>query len=202
VLNIVSNTNNVKLISIIVLIILIVQFNAIFVILFNVNLINKTIYHLVFAVYFSNRVLKLNKSFHKIILTVISIPLFFHESVFSNWELIIESSLNTYNIYQKNIINNYIFFENNYIINKIYNLTNLNKNTLTSFFEFNTNTSNQLFELTLDTNILKQVITNHTYLNTFRVLILDNSSLIVDSLTFITLTFITYFYLKKKKIIF
>jgi hypothetical protein len=109
------------------------------------------------------------------------------------WEPSYESNLNSKLSYYRPYSRSSILTENTYIKNITTSLNYLSSVSINSFFWFTNGIDTQFFELNLNTDLLKQVIYNHTYMYTFNVSIWDVPTLLVDVVyTFILLYFIKF----------
>ena len=122
-------------------------------------------------------------------------------SLFMVWEYVNMSNTAWVNTYRRSIVSNNILLENIYIINTLQNLNGNNLFTPNSFFWFNTNLDNQFFSLDLNSNTLRQIIFNHTFLYLFSVFVYDTPSLVPDLIVLPLLVLFYTLYQKKLKII-
>jgi hypothetical protein len=201
-LNTVINLFNLKTYIILLLLLLISQLNTLLITTYILNTGITVTYIIPIAQYLYKKLL-LPKFIHKIIvITILVIVFFSYITTFINWEFICNSTINTTNIYNRSLSRTNLIFENPYIINILYSTKFSNTNNPISFFWFTNNIDTQFFELTLDTNVLKQVIYNHTYLYSFKATVIDNLSLVPDILFLIIYLIFLTLYTRKYKIIF
>jgi cytochrome c biogenesis factor len=201
-INTVINLFNLKTYLLIVLILLISNLNTLLITIYTLNTTSITMYIIPITQYLYKTSL-LSKFLHKVIIIPILVIIFFsYVTTFMSWELTTNSTINTTNIYSRSTFRTNLTFENSYILNTLYSNKFSNVNNPTSFFWFTNNLDTQFFELTLDTNVLKQVIYNHTYLYSFKATVIDNLSLVPDIVFFVTYLIFLNLYTRKCKIIF
>lgn len=137
---------------------------------------------------------------HVLILILLILPLYLINIVFTGWELLCESNITWLLVYVRSTLNNNFILTNTDIITNLFSNNINNINPFNSFFSFNTNLNTQFFELDLDTNMLRQVIYNHTFLYIFKVSIFDISSSIIDIILIPLVLILTRYYLNSPQI--
>jgi hypothetical protein len=141
----------------------------------------------------------LTKFLHTLVIFIISTNTSLQNTVLVLWEHINESVLNIESLYKRSIYRSNIINENVYIINTLVLLNSTDSLTNNSFFWFCTNLDTQFYQLQLSTDILRQVIYNHTYLYSFKVSTWDNSVILIDLIfTVLFISFLIFFFLKIK----
>jgi len=190
-----------KILLFLLFLILIIKINSLIV---TITCLYNYVINTYFILFYFYKNFKLNITIllHILLIIMIFLSTQIPNSIFTNWNFINESKITWFNNYYRSSLNNNIFTENTYIssnLNILYSINNTNPNT---FFQLNSNIYTQFFDLDTNTNLLKQVIFNHTYLYTFKVTIFDNSSLNVDIVIIIILLFLVYIHQVTNKIIF
>jgi hypothetical protein len=134
--------------------------------------------------------LSLPKLFHTLIILILISNLYFQYSLLSQWVGVNNSYTSWFNEYGQLVYRNNISTEVTYTYNSIFLLESSNLNISSSFFHFYHNMDTQFFTLNLTEGLLKQVMYNHTFLHTFKVVIYDNPSLVTDCYVIVTLILI------------
>jgi len=192
---------NVKVIILIIILTLLIQYNSLLLLL---TVVYTSTYPFVYTtvILILNRSYSLVKITHITIVILLLLPLSVPNTVCISWELLNESVINWFNSYYRLVFRNNYFTNNVYISDTLNTYKSSNMSTPNSFFWFSNNLDTQFFELDLTTNLLRQVIHNHTYMYTFKVSIWDITPLVVDLYTWFIFINVLYFYTSKFKIIF
>lgn len=192
---------NVKVIILIIILTLLIQYNSLLLLL---TVVYTSTYPFVYTtvILILNRSYSLVKITHITIVILLLLPLSVPNTVCISWELLNESVINWFNSYYRLVFRNNYFTNNVYISDTLNTYKSSNMSTPNSFFWFSNNLDTQFFELDLTTNLLREVIHNHTYMYTFKVSIWDITPLVVDLYTWFIFINVLYFYTSKFKIIF
>jgi hypothetical protein len=192
---------NVKVIILIIILTLLIQYSWLLLLL---TVVYASTYPFVYTtvILILNRSYSLVKITHITIVILLLLPLSVPNTVCISWELLNESVINWFNSYYRLVFRNNYFTNNVYISDTLNTYKSSNVSTPNSFFWFSNNLDTQFFELDLTTNLLRQVIHNHTYMYTFKVSIWDITPLVVDLYTWFIFINVLYFYTSKFKIIF
>ena len=191
---------NFKLIVVLLLVLMVINYNALM--LAVVVLSNAFSHYNTLAVLYGLKKNIQNKIIHIFILLTLLPPLLLENTLLTEWVNLCESGVNYCDSYARSPLRNNFFVENIYVIDSTVGLKAGDVVVPNSFYYFNTSLDTQFFELDLDSNLLRQVIYNHTYLYTFYVIIWDTPSLVTDATFTLLGVNILRLYFCKQKIVF
>lgn len=138
---------------------------------------------------------------HLLVVLFCILPILLNYSVYILWDYYNQSIYNYAGYKVRSYYSSNILVDNLYIVNTAFNLWDFNiKQIINSFFWLNSNPNIQYFLLDTSDSILTQGIYNHTYLYTFKVVILDIVPIVIDSI-FTYISFILLIIFNKKNCI-
>lgn len=190
---------NLKLLVVLALTLMIISYNIIIVVI--VVLGGITVNQNILIVFYDFKKNIQNKVVHVTIVLTLLTSFLFENTVFTGWVNLDGSYVNHHHHYIRSTLRNNFFVENTYTVDTIASLKTNTPLTPNSFYYFNTSLDTQFFGLDLDTNLLSQVIYNHTYLYLFYVVVWDSPSLITDIVFTLLVVIFVQLYLHKQKIV-
>lgn len=191
-----------KTITLVLITLVIIYFNFFVILTLLVYKIYYTLNYTVVLLIISVRsLLTASQLLHLLIIYALLLVTFSLNTIVTSWDLQLNSHTSYYNFYYRSFFRNNTFVDNTYIFNTLTQNNNYSNINTNSFYWFNNNLDSQFFELSLNSNFVKQIIYNHTYMYTFSVSIKDNSSFLPE--IFFTILYITFLraYFFKLKII-
>jgi hypothetical protein len=192
---------NIKLVTLLLLIILIWPLHTLLVSLYFMVYVTTSTHYIILLVY------KISKTFytntiHILLFTTIILSIQYSHHIFISWNLINSTIITWYSTYFRPISNLTILFDNAYIVPNLINTNHTSISVSNSFYFFNTSLDNQFFSLDLNNSLLRQIIYNNVFMYTFNVTVYDFISFVSDSTTLILTVLISWGFYSKIKIIF
>lgn len=192
---------NVKLITLLVILLLTVSLNLLLTII--------QIFYTSMVVTYYSPILMYNSTkpttailLHNTLILLFLVSILNTNTLYTNWFYWTESNLNWHGFYNQTISKINLFFENITMSTAVTPLHSNKQNTPNTYFWFSSNLETQFFLLDLNDNMLRQTIYSHVYMSVFSVSIYDLATNLVDIINSVVwYTFFTTF-TRRIKIVF